>query len=238
MLLTFARTVVAKYKPSEISGTIVFLFQPAEEGGGGARKMLEEGLLKAGGLKDIDYFYGIHLISAMPLGMVATKPGPLMAGVDMFNIHVKGVGGHGAMPHQTVDSILVATNLVTQLHSIISRNIDPVETGVVTIGQINAGTASNVIADDATIIGTIRHFSEQIQQTIHARINDLCEGMSRAYNCKITPNIMPNYPCTINHEREAKIVQESAAKVVGAGAVMLQKVGYRIAVGVPFRLYL
>ncbi|KAI9020548.1 N-acyl-L-amino acid amidohydrolase [Hyaloraphidium curvatum] len=223
MLLFFARAVVAKYPPSEISGTIVFLFQPAEEGGGGAKKMLDDNLLKAGSLKDIDAFYGIHLISAIPLGMVASKPGPLMAGVDTLDIDVKGVGGHGAMPHQTVDSILVATQLVAQLHSILSRNVDPMETGVLTVGKIQAGTASNVIADDARLEGTIRYFNEEVREKIHHRIRTLCAGLSQAYECKITPTIKGNYPCTVNHAKEAEIALNAAQKVVGTGASLLTK---------------
>lgn len=224
VLLAFARAVVAKYKPSDIFGTIVFLFQPAEESDGGAPRMLEDGVLTAGGLlKDIDYFYGIHLSSGIPVGVVATKSGPLMAGIDILEIEVKGVGGHGAMPHQTVDSILVATNLVTQLHSIISRNVDPVETGVLTIGKINAGTANNVIADDAQIVGTIRYFNEAVRDTIHTRIKDLCAGLSIAYKCKITPNIISNYPCTVNHPRETDIVLEAASKIVGPMALRVEK---------------
>lgn len=127
------------------------------------------------------------------------------------------------MPHQTVDSVLVATQLVTQLHTVISRNVDPMETGVLTVGKIMAGTASNVIADDARLDGTIRYFDEKVRGRIHERIRTLCKGLSEAYDCQITPNIIPNYPCTVNHEKETKIVNEAAKKVVGSGAVILTK---------------
>ncbi|KAI9020608.1 N-acyl-L-amino acid amidohydrolase [Hyaloraphidium curvatum] len=223
MLIAFARAVVAKWKPADVHGTIVFLFQPAEEGDGGAPKMLEDGVLTAGGLKDIDAFYGIHLSSGAPLGSVVTKAGPLMAGIDVFDIKVKGVGGHGAMPHQTVDSILVVTQLVNQLHTIISRNIDPMDTGVVTVGKISAGTANNVIADDATVIGTIRYFSEEVREKIHSRIQALCRGIEEGYGCNVTPNIVGNYPPTINHAKEADIVLKAAGKVVGPMAIRTEK---------------
>lgn len=117
--------------------------------------------------------YGAHLMSGAPLGVVATKSGPLMAGIDNVDIHVQGVGGHGAMPHQTVDSIVVVANLVSQLQTIMSRNIDPMETGVLTIGTIQGGTAVNVVADEARVAGTLRYLTEEVRGKIHERIRGL-----------------------------------------------------------------
>ncbi|KAJ3336242.1 hypothetical protein HDU93_003383 [Gonapodya sp. JEL0774] len=224
MLLFFAKVLVKEYPPSSFDGTLVFVFQPAEEGGGGAEKMLDDGLLTVGGIKDIDAFYGIHLMSGAPLGKMAIKSGPLMAGIDIFDIHIQGVGGHGAMPHQTVDSILVATALVQQLHHIISRNVDPTEAGVLTVGKINAGTAVNVIADTAEINGTIRHFNPAVQATLHNRIKTLCEGLAKAYGCTIDAKVVPEYPATINHARETDIVIQAVEKVLGGeGIIRMQK---------------
>ncbi|KXS17161.1 hippurate hydrolase [Gonapodya prolifera JEL478] len=224
MLLFFAKLLPKLYPPESFAGTLVFVFQPAEEGGGGAKVMIDEGLLTIGGLKDIDAFYGIHLSSGVPLGLVSTKPGDLMAGIDEFEIDVQGVGGHGAMPHQTVDSILVATALVQQLHHIVSRNKDPMENGVLTVGKVNAGTAVNVIADTASISGSIRFFNPDVQKMMHDRIKTLCAGLSTAYACTITPKITELFPPTVNHEREAKLVLSSVAKVVGKeGALLMTK---------------
>ncbi|KXS12832.1 hippurate hydrolase [Gonapodya prolifera JEL478] len=225
MLLFFAKVLVHLYPPSTFDGTLVFVFQPAEEGGGGAEKMLADNLLSVGDIKDIDAFYGIHLMSGVPLGKLAIKSGPIMAGIDTFDIHVQGVGGHGAMPHQTVDSILVATALVQQLHHIVSRNTDPMEAAVLTVGKINAGTAVNVIADSAEINGTIRHFNAAVQSVLHDRIKTLCAGVAKAYDCTIEAKVDPEYPPTINHEKETEIVVRSVKKVLGEDGILRMQKG-------------
>lgn len=127
------------------------------------------------------------------------------------------------MPHQTVDSVLVASQLVGQLHSIISRNVDPMDTGVLTIGKISSGTANNVIADDAKLDGTIRYFDPAVRTRIHDRIKAICSGLSQAYSCEITPKITPNYPPTINHPHETSLVLSAASKVVGPLAMRIEK---------------
>lgn len=128
------------------------------------------------------------------------------------------------MPHQTIDAIIVATNLVTQLQSIVSRNIDPTETAVLTVGKISGGTALNVIADDAQIMGTIRYNAEDVREKLHSRIRSLAKGLALAYECQIDVKMMPSYPPTINHPVETENVFAAVSKVVGPGmAIRMEK---------------
>jgi len=194
-------------------GRVRFIFQPAEEGGGGARYMIEDGCLD-----DVDQIYGLHLWNYQPLGEVGVKTGPIMAAADMFDITIRGKGGHGATPQGTIDSIVVASHLVTMLQTIVSRNTNPLENTVVTIGKIKGGQNFNVIADKVELSGTTRAYTEQNRDMIKNRMKSIIDGVTKAFNADITLNYKEGYPPTINHEIPTKHIMDAASGVVGTGA--------------------
>lgn len=141
------------------AGTVKIIFQPAEEGPGGAKPMIEAGVLKN---PDVDAIIGLHLWNNLPLGTVGVRPGALMAAVESFDCTILGKGGHGAMPHQTVDSVVVSAQIINALQTIVARNVNPIDSAVVTIGELHAGTKRNVIADTARMSGTVRYFNPEL----------------------------------------------------------------------------
>jgi amidohydrolase len=149
------------------AGTVKIIFQPAEEGPGGAKPMIEAGVLKN---PDVDAIIGLHLWNNLPLGTVGVRSGALMAAVELFNCTISGKGGHGALPHQTVDSIVVASQIVNALQTIVARNINPIDSAVVTVGEFHAGTAHNVIADTARMTGTVRYFNPTYKDFFKKRV--------------------------------------------------------------------
>lgn len=163
MLLTAARVISSpEYRATVPSNVCVkFCFQPAEESGGGARYMLDDGVLEASAVTGprVDEVYGIHLWSYSALGQVLTRHGALMAASDRFEITVKGSGGHGAVPNGTKDAVMIGATLVSQLHSIVARNVSPLDSAVLTVGAFNAGTTYNIISDTAVLLGTVRTLS-------------------------------------------------------------------------------
>ena len=171
---------------SELAGTVKLLFQPAEEGFGGAREMIKDGVLADGPFGPaVDIVYGLHLWSYQSTGSVQCQHGPVMAASDKFEIEVKGKGGHGAAPQGTVDAIVEAAHLVTALQTIVSRNKDPLETGVVTVGTINGGFGYNIIADSVKLTGTCRSFNAKTQDMIEARMGELCCGVASMFGGEI-----------------------------------------------------
>lgn len=198
----------------QLRGEIRLLFQPAEEVcPGGATSMIA-----AGALDDVDVIYGVHLWTPLPVGTVASRPGALMASTDEFFIEMQGQGGHGGMPHKTVDSVVAASALVLQLQSVVSRSVDPLDPAVVTIGAIQGGTAQNIIADRCKLSGTVRCFEEGTRALIRQRIHALTEGTAQAYGADAIINYMPGYPSLINHEREYERFMEAASDVFGLHA--------------------
>ena len=151
----------------QLKGTLKFIFQPAEESPGGAKPMIEEGALKN---PDVDAIIGLHLWNNLPLGTVGVRSGPLMAAVELFECHIQGKGGHGAMPHQTIDSVVVAAQIVTALQTIVSRTVNPLDSAVVTVGELHAGVANNVIADSARMTGTVRYFNPELENVMGQRV--------------------------------------------------------------------
>ena len=194
-------------------GKIRFIFQPAEEGDGGARYMIKDGCLDG-----VDEIYGLHLWNYQPLGEVGVKDGPIMAAADIFDITVKGKGGHGATPQGTIDAVVVASHLVTTLQTIVSRNTNPLENTVVTIGKINGGQNFNIIADEVKLSGTTRAYSEENRNMIKNRMEDIIDGVSKTFGTEIILNYKEGYPPTINHEIPSKNILEAASQVVGVGA--------------------
>lgn len=196
------------------SGTIKLLFQPAEEGHGGAERMLAEGVLEAPRVESI---FGLHLWNYQSLGTVGVKAGPVLAAADAFTMRVIGKGGHGATPHVTVDAVYVAAQLVVALQSIVSRNIDPLDAGVVTVGQMAGGSNFNVIADVVELRGTVRAYRESVRQEIIARLRQIASGVAAAYGAVIELEYEDGYPPTVNDASMAEVVERAARRVVGEG---------------------
>lgn len=198
-------------------GTVKLVFQPAEEGQGGAPAMIKDGVLEEGIVGPyVDAIYGIHLWTGRFVGGVECSEGPVMAASDRFEIDVRGKGGHGAMPEGTVDAIVEAAALVTSLQTIVSRNKSPLETGVVTCGMISGGYGYNIIADKVKITGTCRSFTPQTQELIKSRMCAMCAGVAATYGGEIDMNYHYGYPPTINSYPDCVAnVHRAAAKVVG-----------------------
>ena len=211
-ILLGTANVLSKNKKIK-KGKIRFIFQPAEEGGGGARYMIEDGCLEG-----VDEIYGLHLWNYQPLGEIGVKEGPVMAAADMFDIIVKGKGGHGATPQGTIDAIVVASHLVTALQTIVSRDTNPLENTVVTIGKISGGENFNVIADQVKLSGTTRAYTEKNRIMIKNRMKDIIDGVSKAFGTEIVLNYKEGYPPTINHQLPTKHILDAASQVVGKGA--------------------
>ncbi len=226
-----AAAVINQFKDN-LQGNIKFLFQPAEEGPGGAKPMIEAGVMEN---PKVDYSVGCHVWPEIPEGTIGVKPGSFMAAMDRFDIRIMGKGGHGAMPHQCVDALEVGTQVVNALQRIVSRQIDPLEPAVVTVGTFHAGTAFNIIPDEAILSGTSRTFNPDIWNSWEERIakivGGVCESMGAGYELKYSQG----YPATINDESIAEVVRRSAEKVVGRDQVVEPK---RTLGGEDFAFYL
>ncbi len=192
-------------------GQVKIIFQPAEEGPGGAKPMIEAGVLQN---PKVDAILGLHLWNNLPVGTVGVRSGALMAAVECFNCTILGRGGHGAMPHQTVDSIVVGAQIITALQSIVARNINPLESAVVTVGEFRAGTALNVIADRAKMQGTVRYFDPKFAGYFSQRIESIIQGICSAYRASYEFNYTYLYPPVINDAAMAELVRSVAAGVL------------------------
>jgi amidohydrolase len=217
MLLGVARILTGMR--DQFSGTVKVLFQPAEEGGGGARVMIEEGVLES---PKVDYVFGQHIEQGGPLGQISLRPGPAMAAADRFTITIQGKGGHGASPHETIDPIAVGAQIVSALQTIVSRDVDPIEPAIVTVGALIAGDAANVIPDSAILRGTLRSFSPDVREQIGRRVGEIARGVAEAMRAEADYVYAPGYPSTVNDPAMAELVREVAAGVVGEEHVALQ----------------
>lgn len=200
---------------NDFAGTVKLIFQPAEEGPGGAKPMIEAGALTQ---PAVDGIIGLHLWNQLPLGTIGVRSGPLMAAVELFEIEIQGKGGHGAIPQQTIDAIVVAAQVVNALQTIVARNIDPIESAVVTIGQIQAGSAANVIADRATLKGTVRYFNPSYDGYFGPRLDQLIGGICQAHGASHRLKYWQLYPPTINDEAMADRVRSVAHSLVEPSA--------------------
>ena len=220
-MLLGAAQLLSKTK-SKFRGTVRLIFQPAEEGGGGARYMIKDGCLK-----DVKEIYGIHIWNYQPLGEIGIKEGPVLAAADEFDIIIEGKGGHGAAPQGTIDSIVVSSQLINSIQTIISRNTNPLESAVVTIGKIRGGDNHNIIADKVKLTGTVRAYTEKNRAMVKERLNQIIDGISKMSGAKILLKYHDGYPPTINHELPTKKVLDTAQKVVGdkAGPLYLSMGG-------------
>jgi hippurate hydrolase len=198
-----------------LGGTVKFIFQPAEEGGGGGKVMVDEGV--ADGVSSI---FALHLWPGLPFGKMATKAGPIMAAADAFEMEVKATGGHGAMPHLGSDAIAIAAQVVTALQTIVSREVDPVEPAVLTVGEIGAGTAFNVIPDRAHLGGTVRTLNADLRQKMPRRMEELARGIAKGMQGDVALDYTFSYPVTVNDEAAATLALDIAEDFLGSESVL------------------
>jgi len=199
------------HHPQNFAGTVKLIFQPAEEGPGGAKPMLESGVLDH---PQVDGIIGLHLWNNLPLGQIGVRSGPLMAAVEMFCCRIIGKGGHGAMPHQTVDAVVVSAQVVSALQTIVARNVDPLESAVVTVGKLQAGTAQNVIASTAQLAGTVRYFNPKYVGFFRVRIEQVIAGVCQSHGAEFELDYLDYYPALVNESRMTDLVRSVAADVV------------------------
>ena len=214
ILLGAAELIAARR--DELAGTVCLVFQPAEEGQGGAQAMIEEGLIERFG---IERAYGLHLSSKYETGTLGFRSGPFYASSDSIEIEVLGRGGHGAAPHDTIDPILTAAGFVTALQQIVSRNVDPLEPAVVTIGSFHGGTIHNVIPRTVRMLGTVRAFSEEVRNAMPERIERIlkasCDAAGAAYEFKY----LKRYPVTANDPDQSQYAESLARRLLGDARV-------------------
>ena len=218
MAMALGAAAVLNRLRDRIRGNIKFVFQPAEEGPGGAQPMIAAGVLEN---PKVDYAIGCHLWSERPEGYLGVRPGPFMAAMDRFDLKIIGKGGHGAQPHLCVDAIEVGAQVVAALQRIVSRKMDPIEPAVVTVGSFHAGTAFNIIPAEAVMSGTTRTFNGEVWKSWEARIDTVvrgvCESMGAVYELKFSRG----YPPTVNDAQMAEVVRRCAVQVVGEDRVVV-----------------
>ena len=213
MLLGAARRLC---ETRDFAGTAVCIFQPAEEGGAGARAMIQDGLMTRFG---IDEVYGMHNLPGLPVGQFALRPGPIMAAADRFEIDIEGRGGHAAQPHVTVDPVLVGAHIVTLAQSIVSRSVDPLESCVVSITVFQAGSAQNAIPQTARLAGTTRTLTPEMRDLAEARLKTIAESVAAAHGARATLRYGRGYPVTRNDPAKARVAEKAAVAVAGADRV-------------------
>jgi amidohydrolase len=205
-------TLAARYREG-MAGALKLVFQPAEEGDGGAEIMVQEGVLEN---PRPDVVLATHVWNSQPVGTIHVTPGAVMAAAGKWNCTVRGMGGHGAMPHLAVDPIVAASNIVIALQTIVSRNVSPLETAVVTVGAIQGGEAFNVIPPQVDLGGTIRTYDPQVRETVARRMREVIEGVASAHNATVELEITPMTPAVINDAEVTDVVRAAAEAVVGA----------------------
>ncbi len=204
-------TLLARHQ-ERLAGRVKFVFQPAEEGLGGAFAMIADGVLEN---PRPDMALALHLWNHIPYGQVRVTPGPTMASSSIFSLTVHGKGGHGAAPHKANDPVLAAAHIVTALQSIVSRNIDPLNSVVVTIGEFSAGTTFNVIPETAVLKGTVRSYDSETHRLIYRRILEMAKNMATAFGCQASMETVAIVPAVVNDEAVTGVVRQAAARVVG-----------------------
>jgi amidohydrolase len=196
----------------EMTGTLKLIFQPGEEGMNGAEVMIQESVLEN---PRPDVFLATHVWSDKPVGTIDVTPGAVMAAADKWTCTVQGKGGHGALPHQTVDPIVATAQIVTALQTIVSRNVSPLETAVVTVGMVHGGDAFNIIPPQVELTGTIRTYNPRVRETIWQRMREVVEGVATACGTKADLEMIPLTPAVINASEIAEVVRAAAEAVVG-----------------------
>lgn len=216
MLLGAARYLT---ETRNFAGTAVVIFQPAEEGGGGGREMVADGLMDRFGVKQV---YGMHNAPGVPLGAFAIRKGPLMASADRFEVQITGQGGHAAKPNECIDPIVTGSQIVNALQTIASRNVDPIDSVVVSVTQFHAGTANNIIPQVARLTGTIRALNTETRALAKKRFHEIVEGVGVLNKCKVTIDFEDGYPVTVNHSDETDFAIKVAREVAGADRVVAE----------------
>ena len=201
-------------------GTVYLIFQPAEEGGGGAREMIKDGLFKQ---FPMDVVYGMHNWPGLPVGSFAASTGPVMASSNEFHIVIRGKGAHAAMPHNGIDPVPVACQMVQAFQTIITRNKKPVDAGVISVTMIHAGEATNVVPDSCEIQGTVRTFTFEVLDLIEKRMQEIAEHTAAAFGASCEFQFKRNYPPTVNHPEETAFVRQVMTDIVGAEQVLDQE---------------
>ncbi|NVN87404.1 MAG: amidohydrolase [Rhodopseudomonas sp.] len=214
MLLGTARYLA---ETRDFDGTVHFIFQPAEEGLGGARAMIADGLFQK---FPCDEIYGLHNAPDLAHGEVAVLPGPAMAAADFFDITISGYGAHGAMPERSKDPVVIAMTLGQAMQSIVSRNVDPLQAAVLSITQIHSGSAYNVIPGEAKLCGTVRCFDEGVRKLMRERMHKLAAGIALAFDVEIKVDIRDGFSVLVNEQEQSDVVAEVARTVVGADNVI------------------
>jgi len=211
MAILMGAAELLSQRKDQFKGNVVFLFQPSEERiPGGAKKMIEEGALEG-----VDAIFGLHLWQPLPTGSVGIVKGAMMAQPDAFSITVKGKGGHGSMPHTTVDPILVASHLVVNIQSIVSRNVDPLKPVVVSFGTVKGGTIYNIIPNEVSLTGTVRTFDSSIQSLAEERLKGIVEETCKAFDATAEFEYEKGYPPLVNHEAMVDLVLEVTGRTLG-----------------------
>jgi hippurate hydrolase len=197
-------------------GTVYLIFQPAEEGGAGARRMMDDGLFER---FPMDAVYGLHNWPGMAAGKFGVVAGPMMASSNEFRAVVKGKGAHAAQPHRGIDPVMVAVQIAQSWQTIISREKNPLDTAVLSITQIHAGSATNVIPDDAVLVGTVRTFTTEVLDLVERRMGEIAQGVCAAFNASVDFSFKRNYPPLVNHPEQTAFAVEAMKAVVGADNV-------------------
>jgi hippurate hydrolase len=209
MLLGAARYLA---ETRNFAGDAVVIFQPAEEGGAGAKAMINDGLMDRFGIEQV---YGMHNGPGIPIGSFAIRPGPVMAATDAVDIRIEGLGGHAARPHKCLDSVLVGAQLITGLQSIVSRTIDPLDSAVVSMCEFHAGNARNVIPQIAELRGTVRTLTAEVRQLVEKRVREVVAGVAQMTGAKIDLVYEPGYPVTVNHALQTDVATNVAKEIAG-----------------------
>ena len=207
-------------KHRNFDGTVYLIFQPAEEGGGGARVMIEDGLFEQFPMEAV---YGMHNWPGMPVGQFAVSPGPVMASSNEFKITIRGKGSHAALPHNGIDPVPIACQMVQAFQTIITRNKKPVDAGVISVTMIHTGEATNVVPDSCVIQGTVRTFTYEVLDLIERRMREIAEHTAAAFGATVEFQFKRNYPPTINHPVETAFARAVMAEIVGADKVLDQE---------------
>ena len=202
---------------NDFSGKVHFIFQPAEEGGGGGRVMVEEGIFDQFPCQAV---YGMHNFPGIAEGKFAVHDTAVMAANETLNIIIKGKGGHAAMPDKCIDPVVVGAQIISALQSVVARNVAPLNSAVVSITMVNAGTASNVVPDDMQLTGSLRYFSKEVGDEVKEKIKNIVEGISQSMGASATFESLPNYPATINTPKHSELCANAAAMVVGENNVL------------------
>jgi len=212
-MLLGAAEVLSK-KNQQIKGEIHFIFQPAEEGYGGAKFMIEDGAID-----NVDEIYGMHVWNYQKSGTIGIQSGPVMAAADMFTIEIRGIGGHGAAPQGTVDCVVVGAHLIQALQTIVSRNTNPLENTVITVGQINGGYNFNIIADKVTLKGTTRAYTEKNRNMIKKRMKEIISGTEKMFRAKINLKYKDGYPPVVNNLKTTEKIKKISKNIVGNNVI-------------------